>query len=365
MAESLPPPAKKRAAPLAKVTAKERVKQFPAELYEDGGVLFCRFCDHSLDFVRLDTIKDHFKSKKHRMRKERKEAESSSDVGPGPVQRTLTTICKSKDLREDFILDFLKMCTIADIPVEKTEKMMPFLRKHCKQGGALPESDCLRARYVPKLFEQHLSALKTLLSSSEMPIFITADETTDIRDKSVLNVLASIKGEAYLIGVEQMQACNHSTMSQAILKCLGDVGITFNQVFGIVTDNAAYCKKAVRDVLSVVLPNSMQILCLAHIVNLAADVFQKHKHFYHTATLITMIKSSLYKKPGRKARFLSFLADTIAPADVKLLPVPVSTRWNSWFGAAFYHSHRVHVYEGFYKAEKGNIVYGSCECELI
>ena len=176
-------------------------------------------------------LNNHFKSKKHRMRKERKEAESSSDVGPGPVQRTLTTISKSKDLREDFILDFLKMCTIADIPIEKTEKMMPFLRKHCKQGGALPESDCLRARYVPKLFEKHLSALKTLLSSSAMPIFITADETTDIIDKSVLNVLASIKGEAYLIGVEQMQACNHSTMSQAILKCLGDVGITFNQVW--------------------------------------------------------------------------------------------------------------------------------------
>ena len=51
MAESLPPPAKKgkvgRTAPLAKVTAKERVKQFPTELYEDGGVLFCCFCDQS------------------------------------------------------------------------------------------------------------------------------------------------------------------------------------------------------------------------------------------------------------------------------------------------------------------------------
>ena len=122
------------------------MKQFHAELYEDGGVLY------SLDFVWLDTIKDHFKSKKHRMRKERKEAESSSEVGPG----------KSKDLREDFILDFLKMCTIADIPLEKTEKMMPFFRKHCKQGGALPQSDCLRVRYVPTLFEKHLSALKTL-----------------------------------------------------------------------------------------------------------------------------------------------------------------------------------------------------------
>ena len=70
-----------------------------------------------------------------------------------------------------------------------------------------------------------------------------------------------------------MEACNHSTVSQTILKCLGDVGITFNQVYGIVTDNAAYCKKAVRDVLSAVLPNSLHILCLAHIVNLATDVF--------------------------------------------------------------------------------------------
>ena len=354
MAEGLPPPAKKgragRAAPVAKITAKERVKQFPTELYEDSGILFCRFCDHSLDFIRLDTIKDHFKSKKHKMRKDLKEADSSGVAGP--VQVTLTTVIKSKDLREEFILDFIKMCTVADIPLEKTEKMMPFFKKHCKQGGALPQSQSLRTRYVPRLFDQHYQVLKDLLQSSSMPIYIIADETTDIRDKSVLNVLVSMKGTTYLIGVEQMEACNHSTFSQAILKCLGDAGISFNQVHGVVTDSAAYCKKAVRDVLSAVLPNSTHVLCLAHIVNLAADVFHKYEYFHHTGTLITMIKSSFYKKPGRKARFLSFLSDTIAAADVKLPPVPVSTRWNSWFEAALYHSHRVHTYEGFYKAEK-------------
>ena len=100
-----------------------------------------------------------------------------------------------------------------------------------------------------------------------MPIYIITDETTDIRDKSVLNVLASVQGKRYLIGVEEMEACNHSTVSQAILKCLGDVGISFNQVHGVVTDNAAYCKKAVREVLSAVFPNSIHILCVAHIVN--------------------------------------------------------------------------------------------------
>ena len=68
-----------------------------------------------------------------------------------------------------------------------------------------------------------------------------------------------------------------------------------------------------------------------------------------------MIKSSFYKKPGRKAHlFLIVLFDTIAAADVKPTPsVPLLAHWNSWFVAALYHSHRVHTYEGFYKAEKG------------
>ena len=46
------------------------------DLYMDGGVLFCKYCEHSIDYVRIyiyiDTIKDHLKSKKHASRKEAK-----------------------------------------------------------------------------------------------------------------------------------------------------------------------------------------------------------------------------------------------------------------------------------------------------
>ena len=87
-------------------------------------------------------------------------------------------------------------------------------------------------------------------------------------------------------------------------------------------------------------------------MNLASEVFHHHTDFKHTSDLIAMIKSSLFKKPGRKSRFLKFLADFIASSDVKLPPVPVSSRWNSWFQAASYHATRIHLYEGFYKAEK-------------
>ena len=126
------------------------------------------------------------KSKKHKQRRDIKEAESSGETRP--VQSriyqmnekimffiviyccyvTFTTISKSKDVREEFILDFIKMCTISDIPLENTGKMLPFMRKHCKQGGALPQAQTLRTRYVPRLFELHFSALKEMVQTSAL-----------------------------------------------------------------------------------------------------------------------------------------------------------------------------------------------------
>ena len=68
MAELAPPVAKKskRSGPISKVTAEERAKNFKEDLYANEGVLFCKYCDHSVGFVRVDTIKDHLQSKKHR-----------------------------------------------------------------------------------------------------------------------------------------------------------------------------------------------------------------------------------------------------------------------------------------------------------
>ena len=108
-----PPAAKKakRSTPVSRVSAIERAKQFKDELYADGDVLFCKYCQHSVDFVRIDTIKDHLKSKKHCTRKEAKTSESgtSAKQASSGKQLTLSTVMKSKDLREGFVLDFVKV----------------------------------------------------------------------------------------------------------------------------------------------------------------------------------------------------------------------------------------------------------------
>lgn len=81
------------------------------------------------------------------------------------------------------------------------------------------------------------------------------------------------------------------------------IGIDFSQVTTVVSDSAAYCKKAYRKIPSVVFPRSVHVLCLAHIVNLAAEAFHNHCEFTHTHDHVTMIKSSLFKKPRRKSCF--------------------------------------------------------------
>ena len=121
-------------------------------------------------------------------------------------QVTLSTVLKSKDARQDFVLDYVKLCTIADIPLEKTERMSPFLRKYCAQAGALPQIDQLRSTYVPRVFEAYFTALKDILKGQ--PVSLTADETTDIRDHSILNVIATVRGRPYLIDVGSLQPLN-------------------------------------------------------------------------------------------------------------------------------------------------------------
>ena len=81
---------------------------------------------------------------------------------------------------------------------------------------------------------------------------ITADETTDVRDYSLLNVIPTIRGRPYLLSRVKMDACNHTTFSQAIIQSVTEVGIAFDEVIAVVVVSAATAGKHTdrSDVLS-------------------------------------------------------------------------------------------------------------------
>ena len=157
-------------------------------------------------------------------------------------QKTITTLFKSKEIRDEFILDFKKMCTLSGIPRRKIDKMRPFLLKYCKEGGSIPSVNCIRELHLPKLFACHFAALKAKLANES--ISIITDEITDCRDHSILNIIASIRGESFLIDVVTLSECNHQTVSQACIRAVTHVDIEFEKIIAFVTDLAAYCKKS-------------------------------------------------------------------------------------------------------------------------
>ena len=113
MAERISPPSTKKAkrsAPVYRVSAEERAKQFKGDLYADGGVLFCKYCQHSIDYVRVDTIKDHLKAQKHISRKEAKLSEAGASIAASNSRQVmLSTAVKSHDARQEFISGLVRL----------------------------------------------------------------------------------------------------------------------------------------------------------------------------------------------------------------------------------------------------------------
>ena len=76
------------------------------------------------------------------------------------------------------MLDFLQMCANADIPIHKTTAIVPFLKKHCQIGGAVPGETQLRKTYVPMLWAEHIKKLKNLLAGRTISLEVDKTRIT-------------------------------------------------------------------------------------------------------------------------------------------------------------------------------------------
>ena len=64
----------------------------------------------TLDYTRIDTLKDHLKSQKHALRKQAKQSKSDTAGSSSSSVRqvTLSTVVKAKDICQDFCLELSK-----------------------------------------------------------------------------------------------------------------------------------------------------------------------------------------------------------------------------------------------------------------
>jgi len=76
-------------------------------------------------------------------------------------------------------------------------------------------------------------------------------------------------------------------------------------------------------------------------------------HFDLVKTLLANIKKTFVLAKARRAQYLSFLSRNGVQNPINV-PLPVATRWNSWFKMAFYINDHYQLLQNFYLEEQKN-----------
>jgi hypothetical protein len=61
--------------------------------------------------------------------------------------------------KKEVIEDLIEAFSLANIPLEKINNLLPFFKKYLKEGGAIPQAPTLRQIHLPRVFNNHLSLL--------------------------------------------------------------------------------------------------------------------------------------------------------------------------------------------------------------
>jgi len=171
------------------------------------------------------------------------------------------------------------------------------------------------------------------------------DETTDSCGRSVLNILFSYHRKTKLVSTVFLERVNHTTISQSFVNTINSYNIPFDNLIFYISDNAAYMKKAYTDILSPLIPNLLHNTCLAHSYNLVGETWVEYENFKLLDLVVKNIKASFVYSTARKRRWREHLAlksisldnfsfdyeENTQDISVTLPPLPVKTRWNSWF----------------------------------
>ncbi|XP_003742036.1 uncharacterized protein LOC100903363 [Galendromus occidentalis] len=335
-----------------------RAKEFADnQFHASGDRLFCSTCNIAVDHTRKDSCGKHLETQGRKRRyKSLEESLSKKAKLQVSLSEALGQRSEAELEKESTLVSLVEAFAAANIPLHTLDnpKLRMFLQSNMKSCGVIPWASNLRRNYLPKAFNVHVRNLKELLGGSRS-VAIVCDETTDREDRYILNVLAIPCCEeveeptlkAFLLECNVLESTNFKTVSDAVLKILQRYEISPLRVSAFVTDNATYMNKAWKDSLKYIFLNGTHVTCTAHLLNLVCEEWVSS--FRTVNKLVCSIKRAFTACPARKARFKQFLRDN--GKIEKLPPVPVLTRWNSWFRAALFHAEYLENYHEFFTKE--------------
>ena len=325
--------------PNPSVSASSRAQEFSSEGFfvNDNKILMCRYCDKRLEYERKDTLLKHIASETHKIGKSKK----TSMKRQLSVEGSFLQAKKAKEDKTEFIVETTEAFLSAGISVEKLDhpKMREWLGKYIKGSCDLPSADRIRQHYIPIIGTKKVEELKKIVKHKKL--FIMCDETTDKSGNCIFNILfrlleATDQQGVYLAASAVLDKATGSTCTQSIVDTLNKYAVEYDNVLGIITDSARYMTLCANTLKGLVGEKLAHIQCWAHKINLVGQIWQNTLDELNTTVAKT--KAAFLNTRKRKHLYLEFLREKYEndPGKVKHFPMPVQTRWNTWFEAAKY-----------------------------
>lgn len=233
---------------------------------------------------------------------------------------------------EQFKFDLTEWLLKADIPIHKLSHpaTKQFLTKYTQQS--VPDESTIRKNYVDRVYQNQIDKIKSAIGDEE--IYLIIDETTDVAQRYVCNVMVGIlngkPSKPMLVMSEELEKTNQFTIAQTVHKTLNLIWSNDATKFGkfrlLVTDAAAYMLAAGR-ALKQTFEHLKHVTCLAHALNLVCEKVRENNPLVDC--LSTNIKL-IFSKCTRRRRDFRDLTGLQRP------PKVVTTRWGTWLKAASY-----------------------------
>ncbi|GBB99615.1 hypothetical protein RclHR1_03580022 [Rhizophagus clarus] len=117
------------------VTVYTRVNEHPDVFRVESGLLFCNYCDLTVEWRHKSIVDSHCLRKKHLTQKKIYEDNQSKKN-----QKILETTLLAANSKREVIEELIKAFASANIPIEKINHLLPFFKKYLKEGDAIPQA---------------------------------------------------------------------------------------------------------------------------------------------------------------------------------------------------------------------------------
>jgi hypothetical protein len=199
-------------------------------------------------------------------------------------------------------------------------------------------------------------------------VVIYCDETTDRMGRCVFAVLfGTLEGntvqQLFLGSCSFLPTANATICTQVIVDTLKDMNIEYDNVLSMCTDSAPYMIKCANTLSVIIGDHFLPFTCWAHKFNLLGEIWQDNLRELNSA--VAKLKNIFRNARKLKTAYKTYLAAEHPELVTKLYPIPVLTRWSSWFNSVIYVVEYFDAMLGFFKSQDKLSAQGNLFLEMM